>query len=353
MALLQKQFKKFEENIRLSDIDDNQPLRDKRDMLIEELRQWGKKNDKPSFDWFNQGSYHMSTGIKPQEGDDHDIDVAIVYDVDIEDEEYKDDPVKLKKWVRDALNVGKRDVTIMKSCVRVQYRVEGEVKYHVDFAVYGKKFDSNGNEAKKYLAKGKEFASEENKFWEEAQPKELRKLIKEELFKEDAVLGGMKRAQFRRIVRYLKRWKDRNFTSGGDSKPTGIAMTAMCYEWFQPYVTKDWEGNVEEKDMLAFKDLVGRCITNNYGLGVRLPVMPKNELFVKLKKSDNNVQAYKDKLQAIYDALVKANNETDPHEAAKIVRAAFNGDEDFPVPVKEDTAKATIAPAITTSSASG
>ena len=85
MTLLQKQFKQFEENIRLSNIDDNQPLRDKRDLLIEELREWGKKNDKPSFDWFNQGSYHMSTGIKPQENDDHDIDVAIVYDLDIKD----------------------------------------------------------------------------------------------------------------------------------------------------------------------------------------------------------------------------------------------------------------------------
>jgi len=352
MALLQKQFKKFKENIRLSDIEDNKPLRDKRDMLIKELQEWGSKNEKPSFDWFNQGSYQMATGIKPQENDDHDIDVAIVYDVNIEDEDYKD-PTKLKKWVRDALNIEKREVTIMTPCVRVQYRQKGEVKYHVDFAVYGKEFDENGEEVKKHLAKGKEFASEENRFWEESQPKELRNLIKEEMFKEDADLGGTKRAQFRRIVRYLKRWKDRNFNSDGNARPSGIAMTAMCYEWFKPYVTKDWQGNIEEKDMPALKDLLERCIINNYGLDVRLPVIPKNELFVKLKKSDNNVQSYKDKLQALYDSLVKANNETDPHEAAKIVRAAFNGDEDFPVPDKEDTAKATIAPAITTSSASG
>lgn len=352
MALLQQQLKKFEENIRLSDIDDNQPLRDKRDMLIKELEEWGKKNGKPRFDWFNQGSYHMSTGIKPQPGNDHDIDVAIVYDVDIRDVNYRD-PVELKKWVRDALNIEKREVTIMTSCVRVQYRKEGDVKYHVDFAVYGKEVGYSGEEVKKYLAKGKEFASEENKFWEEAQPKELRKLIKEELFNEDIELGGMKRAQFRRIVRYLKRWKDRNFASGGNTKPTGIAMTAMCYEWFQPYVIKDWQGNIEEKDMLAFKDLVSKCIANNYGLDVRLPVMPKNELFVKLKNSDSNVQAYRDNLQALHNALIKVDKETDPHEAAKILCTAFNGDEDFPVPNKEETAKTTIAPALTTSSASG
>jgi|APTNR8051073442_1049403.scaffolds.fasta_scaffold00880_18 hypothetical protein len=351
MALLQKQFKKFEENIRLNDIEDNEPLLDKRNMLIKELQEWGKKNDKPSFDWFNQGSYHMSTGIKPQEDEDHDIDVAIVYNVNIKDEGYKD-PTKLKKWVRDGLNIEKREVTIMNSCVRVQYRHKGEVQYHVDFAIYGKEFNDNNEEVKKHLAKGKEFAYEEKKFWEEAQPKELRKLIKEELFKEDEELGGTKRAQFRRIVKYLKRWKDRNFTSGGDARPTGIAMTAICYEWFQPYVTKDWEGNIEEKDMLAFKDLVSRCIDNNYGLDVKLPVMPKNELFQKLKKSDYNIQAYKDKLLSLCDALVKAYNETDPHEAAKAVKKAFNNDEDFPVPDKEYTAKVTIAPAITTSSAS-
>lgn len=347
MALLQKQFLKFEENIRLNDIEDNKPLRDKRDMLIQELREWGKANEKPSFDWFNQGSYDMSTGIKPLEGDDHDIDVAIVYDIDIDDYE---DPTVVKKWVRDALIRENREVTIMTPCVRVQYREKGELKYHVDFAIYGKELNVLGEEVQKHLARGKEFAAKENRFWEEAEPKKLRKLIREEMFQNDDQLGGKKRAQFRRVVRYFKRWKDHNFSSNGNARPTGIAMTAICYEWFQPTIIKSWDGTIIEKDILAFQQVVNLAIANNYGLDVWLPVLPYNALFEKMKQSDNNVANYKEKLTTLGDALSAAINEPDTHEAAKILEKVLG--EDFPVPAKEETGRTTAAPAITTSSAS-
>lgn len=347
MAFLQKEFIAFEQNIRLSDIDDNKPLQDKRDMLIEELRAWGKANGKPSFDWFNQGSYDMSTGIKPLDGDDHDIDVAIVYNINIDDYE---DPVVVKKWVRDALNRENRDVTIMTPCVRVQYREKGELKYHVDFAIYGKELNILGEEVQKHLTKGKEFAAKENRFWENAEPKKLRKLIKEDMFSNDNELGGEKRAQFRRIIRYFKRWKDHNFSSNGNARPTGISMTAICYEWFQPAVIKNWDGTIVKKDIVAFQQVINVALVNNYGLDVRLPVLPYNPLFEKMKLSDNNVNNYKEKLTALSKALANAINEPDTHEAAKILEKVLG--EDFPVPEKEKTAKRTAAPAITTSSAS-
>lgn len=347
MALLQKQFLHFEKEIRLSDIDDNKPLRDKRDMLIRELQAWGKANDKPSFDWFNQGSYNMSTGTKPPEGDDHDIDVAIVYDINIDN--YKD-PVVLKKWVRDALNRKNRDVTIMTPCVRVQYREKGELKYHVDFAIYGKELNILGKEVCKYLSKGKEFAAKQNRFWEKAEPKKLRKLIKEDMFRNDNELGGKKRAQFRRVIRYFKRWKDHNFSSNGNARPTGISITAICYNWFQPDITKNWDGTIVEKDILVFQQVVNKALANNYGLDVRLPVLPHNPLFEKMKLSNSNVTNYKIKLTELGNALTNAINEPDTHEAAKILEKVLG--EDFPVPAKEETAKRTTTPAITTSSAS-
>jgi len=347
MAKLQQEFNKFEANIKLSDIDDNKPLREKRDMLIDELREWGKANNKPGFDWFNQGSYDMSMGIKPPDDDDHDIDVAIVYKIDIKDYE---DPTEVKKWVRDALTKGKREVSILTSCVRVQYRQEGETKYHVDFAIYGKELDSKGEEIQKHLAKGKEFATKENRFWQEAEPKKLKKLIKEDLFKDDKELGGEKRAEFRRIGRYFKRWKDFNF-SRGDTRPTGISMVAICKSWFVPQVKLNWEGKIEKTDIVSFKDTVKKAIDNNYGLDVVLPVKPYNKLFKKLQKSANATEDYKQKLKKLHKALCDAYNETDPHEAAKFLNKVLGPD--FPVPDKENTAKSTAAPAITTTSTNG
>jgi len=232
----------------------------------------------------------------------------------------------------------------------VQYREKGELKYHVDFAIYGKELNALGEEVQKNLAKGKEFAVKENRFWEKAEPKKLRKLIKEEMFNSDDELGGKKRAQFRRIVRYFKRWKDHNFSSNGNARPTGISMTAICYEWFQPTIVKNWDGTIVEKDIVAFQQVVKMALANNFGLDVRLPVLPYNPLFEKMKLSDSNVENYKIKLTALGNALTDAINEPDAHEAAKILAKVLG--EDFPVPTKEETAKKTAAPAITTSSAS-
>jgi hypothetical protein len=40
--------------------------------------------------------------------------------------------------------------------------------------------------------------------------------------------------QFRRVVRYLKRWKDIHFRFDGMIGPVGLALTVMAYRWFSP-----------------------------------------------------------------------------------------------------------------------
>lgn len=336
MAFLQKEFEKFHDSIKLRNIDHtssatSKKLREKRDMLVNELREWGRKNDKPTFDEFDQGSYAMSTGIKPLNSDDYDIDEGIIYDIDVAD---YDDPVKVKEWVYTALNTGNRTVEIKSSCVRVQYHKGGEEDYHVDFAIYGKKYDEDGNIKNLCLAKGKTNSSSQDKFWEDAEPKKLKKLINEQYSEEE------KRRQFKKIIRYLKRWKDENFSSG-DARPTGIAMTAMAYNWFEPEVTK-WNGVKDKNDLKAIKKLVKEIEKNNYGLDVCLPVKPGNELLKKMKQKQQNIKHYKDKITTLKDVLIEASDEPDPHEAAKKLRKVFG--DDFPVPEKEDTAVKTFPP---------
>lgn len=345
MALLKKEFAEFHDKIKLKNIDDNQPLRDKRNMLIDELRDWGKKNKKPSFVSFNQGSYDMKTGIKPiNKEEDYDIDVGINYNIDIEDDEYED-PTTVKKWVVTALSKANRTVEVKEPCVRVQYYKKGEDLYHVDFAIYGNKYKDEEKEEVEYLAlgRGKLHAKSENKYWEEAEPKRLKELLNDKFSDEE-------KSQFKRVICYFKRWKDNNFSSNGNARPTGIAMTAIAYEWFQPKISKTFDGKTELKDLIAFKDLVNSAINNNYGLDVTLPVLPNNNLFEKLKNSEANTTAYKENLQKLYDALKEADNEVDPHEAAKKVNKILG--DDFPIPDKKDTAASTIAPAISTSTMS-
>ncbi|MBT9786732.1 hypothetical protein GPK98_16310 [[Clostridium] symbiosum] len=75
MVNIQSEFISFHNKIKLSD--ENSELREKRNILLDKL----KKNisqDAASYTTFNQGSYAMGTGIKPEDGD-FDIDVGLKY----------------------------------------------------------------------------------------------------------------------------------------------------------------------------------------------------------------------------------------------------------------------------------
>ena len=94
--ILQKQFEKFNRNIKM-DYDENSELASKRDILINKLK---SDEDLPSFTVINQGSYAMYTGVKPLDNKDYDIDVGLRFNVNKDD--YK--PLDLKEKVYEILN---------------------------------------------------------------------------------------------------------------------------------------------------------------------------------------------------------------------------------------------------------
>lgn len=322
MADLQTQFNKFHDTIKI-DFEGNKPLREKRDMILDELRAGLKKNyptNTPTFDWFNQGSYDMATGVEPLEGDDYDIDVGIVFNLTKDDVE----PVTLKEIVYDILNsVYQRKVEIKRPCVRVQYQKAGEKAYHIDLAIYshGKDFWGNMNDTL-YIAKGYSGSAKDKKIWEISEPYQLKELIKTN------ISDISDREQFRRIVRYFKRWKDYNFSSSGTEKPTGIALTACCYYLFSVQksynpITKTYRYN----DLEALKNIVNGILNafNGYTrIKVELPVSPKNDLFEKM--SDNQMLNLKTKLQSFKTILENASNDTQITMACMRLRGAFGGD---------------------------
>ena len=65
MANVQTYFNKFDDTIRRS-YDDNSILREKRDLLLSDLREGLQRNFKkiPRFEYFNQGSYAIGTGFR-------------------------------------------------------------------------------------------------------------------------------------------------------------------------------------------------------------------------------------------------------------------------------------------------
>ncbi|MEM7557223.1 MAG: cyclic GMP-AMP synthase DncV-like nucleotidyltransferase [Cyanobacteria bacterium P01_A01_bin.84] len=349
MADVQKHFEDFHNKIKQDRFKENEILREKRDRILDRLKNnWDKifedlDIDPPKYETFNQGSYDLGTGNIPINGD-YDIDVGII--IKIIKDDYPD-PVKVKKWIHDALDGHTKSVEIRRPCVTVSYQQDGEQIYHVDLAVYCESDD------KIYLAKGKLNSKEENRFWEEADPHELSKLIKEHYSDRDDD------KQFRRIIRYLKRWKDVQFSQDGNAAPIGIGITIAAYKWFEPNKTLiDLFANTYKYNDLKALSLFVQKIINNFTpvwqdgesvkrLKVILPVVPNCDLFEKM--TDSQMTSFKEKLESLQTALEEAITEADPTEACKLLQNQF-GDE-FPVPEKKDTAKK-CKKAIVSSSAS-
>ena len=123
---IQGKFRTFDENIKLRRFSENAELVQKRERVLNRLREglegrFPYRNERPTFDFFNQGSYEMGTGVKPIKGD-YDIDVGLVFDIRTGDH----DPVDVKTWVYDAVRMHTTDVQFRRPCITVFYVEGGE-----------------------------------------------------------------------------------------------------------------------------------------------------------------------------------------------------------------------------------
>lgn len=268
-------------------------LRDKRELLQSELRQ--AFSGKCSLEFFNQGSYAMQTGIVPLDRD-FDIDVGVV--LGCERQSFAD-AVEAKKLVKQVLQRGNRTVQIRRSCVTVQYSRDGRADYHVDLAIYVPRDDGLLD-----LAKGKEHSRPELRLWERADPKNLTRLICNPFKAEEL-------AQFRRCVRYLKHWKQVNFSTRA---PYSIALTVACLHWFRPKQTF-FRGAPD--DLSALRSTVDQMISKFEPTGrgaarrlkILLPVPPGTDVLAEVPQEQMN--AFEEQLRRLSKALTAAEQSDD------------------------------------------
>lgn len=327
MADVQQQFIDFHNTIRRAD---DEIKREKRDMLVAELRE-RLPASRPAFKEFNQGSYAMHTNIVPIHTDD-DIDVGLRFQ---DTAENLGCPVKLKEDVCDALTHANRTVDIKRPCVTVQYFKNGQPDYHVDLAVYGIR---NVNDHLD-LAIGKSGSLQANRTWSEEDPLGVINTIKDAQPQDSE-----ERKQFRRCIRNLKRWRDEQYSR--DDGPISIALTAAAKHWFVPEVQLI---TGTPKDLTALYNWVTRMINEFHGerLTVTHVGWPYNDLLNSM--TDAAQSRFKNKLIDLQHELHAADTDADPHSACTGLRNSAFGS-DFPVPDKGDTAKRVVAPVITTGS---
>lgn len=305
----QSSFINFHESIKLFNTDENSILRKKRDAILERMRNGGL-----TFTSFNQGSYAMGTGVVPLNAD-YDIDVGIIFTGDTK----PSDPLIVKRWVYDKVLGHTSNVEWLRNCIRVQYIKAGEPTYHVDLPVYWK--DKQTGELS--LAVGKKNSDNEHKDWQSSDPQGL-------INKVNSHLSGEDRSQFRRVVRYFKRWKDSQFPKMGNAAPVGIGITVAALNGFS--VAKDWGATTSAgyNDLQATLNLANYMRENfkytyNNGeyasrLVQTLPVSPQNDVFKKM--TNQQMKEFKERL----DKLSKELETAQSSYTSSVLAAVFGPD---------------------------
>jgi len=334
MSLLQKEFGTFHSNIKLGSYDEDESLRVKRNLLIDELTTALQEETIPNtdkkltFKKFDQGSYAMKTGIKPID-DDYDIDVGVLFD--ITNEEY--DSNKLKKLVYDKLNAQhNRTVKFNRPCITVEY----SSGYHVDLAIY------SNNDDNYHIAWGKEH-SKTNRCWYKSEPKKLTKWVS------DVSSNSEHSKQFRHCVRYLKQWKNKHFSSNGNVAPPSIGLTIQVRNAFSLTA-----GYRKDRDLDALINIVSQMKSDFiygydsdtdsylYTIETPLPVEPYKDVYYKM--SPLQLNKYYEKLDSLLEALESAREEESEHETSKILRKVFGDD----FPLVEDVKRSDTKPYVPT-----
>jgi hypothetical protein len=334
MADIQKQLEAFHETIKLKRFEENAVLREKRDIVLKLLAKrlkafFEEKGLKcPSYTTFDQGSYPMGTGIQPLYLD-FDIDEGIIFEISKED--YLD-PVEVKKWIYDAM-VGHTDnVKMRQPCVTLFYHKDREPIYHLDLAIYA----GSNADGKIYLATGKLSSTSERRIWVESDPQSLIDLIRNKFSDSDDA------KQFRRVIRYLKRWKDFKFCSKGNAAPTGIVLTIAAYHWFSvcKTIVDPFANKVTYDDLEALQKLLSvtigkftQSVVNGKlieRLEVKLPISPYSDLLSGM--TDKQMNEFKQQLESLLAAVNEARSTIDLSTACELMNKQFG--DDFKVPDK-------------------
>jgi len=349
---IQAHFNVFDKNIYLTSHSEGYKKAKEKDVsILQDIKTAFKDAEYPVIDSFIQGSFNVNTAINSIEGD-FDIDRAIVIDADTAPE----DPLNPKKLILDILTKRNfKDPRIKKPCVTADYL---STNLHIDYIVYQRTGGSYS------LAVGKLGSSSENKEWSPSDPKGLSEWVNSCDNYGESQLN--KRKQFKRLVRYIKRWRDVNFAEEVRKKIFSIGLTVMIKEQYQP----KYHDSVITDDLSILKTVIDKILTANYfkkeffpegyRVSVNLPKTPCRDIFQHKvaggsseSGSDLNVgNQLRNKLVTLQSKLQNALDETDEIKQCTILNEVFGSD--FKIPSKNGSSNsAKVAAGATVFSSAG
>lgn len=281
---LQREFKKFEEDISVLSSKENK-LRRGRDSIRIKIKNAFKEKDRLEPKFHMQGSFAMRTMIREDESK-YDIDDGVyIQGYEAIDHKKWPTPNTVHNWIYNAVENQTSITPISKNtCIRVEYKDD----YHIDLPIYILKDD------RAYLA-------HKSDGWIYSDPKKFTAWYQDR--------NNNTNNQLRRVIKYLKKWKDHKNI---DLK--GIEITILAGDSFSAV-----EGN-DLKSLAGTITNIKISLENNFAC--YRPVEPKNEdLFKDI--SDTRKESILNGINTLYTKLDKTIKKDSEKEASKIMIDVF------------------------------
>lgn len=326
MANVQTQFEQFHKRIRIC-YEINETLREKKDIIVGRVKKHLEKNNRPQCVAFIQGSYKMKVGICAVQALAYDIDVGLRFSFD----ESRYTPATVRGWVSEAIDGHTEQIDEMPSCIRITY-ADG---CRVDLIAYAW-WDDDSNREQYRLAHA-------SRGWRPVDPPGLVKYVRDARKPfADTKDAATQTDQFRRVVRYLKRWNDCAMPIESKDKPSGLALVLLTEEHLKNPKTA-WDGVSDDRSAL---EQVARAAENTIGrISVASPTLEHDDLFRGV--SETGMTSLKQRFGELRQALVDTKNAGDVQTACTCLREVLG--DDFPCPEHPDgpkgKARKTSAPA--------
>lgn len=297
MATLHKEYNSFNSTIALN-TNKKESLIICRNALKKKIKTYfsEEKKDELQPKFWGQGSFEMNTTINPIKEVDGSGNVLEKYDLDYgiyfiekEDEDNKRSINTLHEWVFNAVD-GHTNTPPQKknTCIRVIF-ADG---HHIDLPIYYKKGDVPE-------------LAHKTKGWIQSDPKEFFDWFNEKA-KSDQ--------QLRRIVRYLKAWKNyKEFNNSSLKLPSGFALTILATNNFV-------SDNNDDKAFKLTVEKIKRELDKKFEC--KRPTTPKGEdIFEGF--SETRKQNFLSALDSLVTACQKAEDEKNFKKASEYLQKQF------------------------------